>query len=435
MDPRLIASSVACPDCDLLQRIPPLPPGGKARCLRCGAQLAKQPAVPSDLPLALTVAAAILFLVANTSPLMNLSVVGRTASTTIAGGAYQMWLQGEEITGVLVAFCAVIAPGGYLLFMLTLLLAARRSPAPYWVGEMLRWVSHFQIWSMLEVMLLGILVALIKIAELATVDAGIGMFAVGALVLLIPAIAVNFNEREVWQRVQWVDGETPPLAAAELAVRADAKMTTAVTAARSGLVSCESCQLLSRPASATEPGFCRRCGEQLEWRRHASIETTWALVIAAAICYIPANALPVLNTTTLGTSEGDTILGGVAFLYTSGSWPLALVVLIASVMIPLGKLVALVYLMITVQRGSVKSNHERTRLYRMVEFIGRWSMLDVFVDTFTVALVQLQPLMSVAPGAGVLFFAAVVVLTMLAAESFDPRLLWDSANPYPTRHG
>jgi paraquat-inducible protein A len=208
-----------------------------------------------------------------------------------------------------------------------------------------------------------------------------------------------------------------------------------VTAAQGGLFSCEACQLLSRPASATEPGFCRRCGEALELRRHGSIETTWALVIAAAICYIPANALPVLNTTTLGTSEGDTILGGVAFLYTSGSWPLALIVLIASVMIPLGKLVALAYLLITVQRGSVKSGHERTRLYRMVEFIGRWSMLDVFVDTFTVALVQLQPLMSVAPGAGVLFFAAVVVLTMLAAEAFDPRLIWDSANPYPARHG
>jgi paraquat-inducible protein A len=209
----------------------------------------------------------------------------------------------------------------------------------------------------------------------------------------------------------------------------------AATAAQAGLLSCEACQLLSRPASATEPGFCRRCGEKLEFRRHGSIQTTWALVIAAAICYIPANALPVLNTTTLGTSEGDTILGGVAFLYTSGSWPLALIVLVASVMIPLGKLVALVYLLITVQRGSVASSHERTRLYRMVEFIGRWSMLDVFVDTFTVALVQLQPLMSVAPGAGVLFFAAVVVLTMLAAESFDPRLIWDAADPYPTPHG
>ncbi|MGE5669275.1 MAG: paraquat-inducible protein A [Betaproteobacteria bacterium] len=162
---------------------------------------------------------------------------------------------------------------------------------------------------------------------------------------------------------------------------------------------------------------------------------TWALVIAAAICYIPANALPVLNTTTLGMSEGDTILGGVAFLYGSGSWPLALIVLVASVMIPLGKLVALVYLLVTIQRGSVASNHDRTRLYRMVKLIGRWSMLDVFVDTFTVALVQLQPLMSVAPGVGVLFFAAVVVLTMLAAEALDPRLIWDSTHPHPIHHG
>src|SRR5262249_39306044 len=190
---------------------------------------------------------------------------------------------------------------------------------------------------------------------------------------------------------------------------------------------CETCALLSRPASVAEPGYCPRCGAELVWRRHDSIQRTWALVTAAAICFIPANALPVLNTTTLGSTDSDTIMGGVVFLYTSGSWPLALIVLIASVMVPLGKLVALIYLLISVQRGSITSNHERARLFRMVEFIGRWSMLDVFVDTFTVALVQLQPLMSVAPGPGVLFFAAVVVLTMIAAESFDPRLIWDSA--------
>ena len=210
---------------------------------------------------------------------------------------------------------------------------------------------------------------------------------------------------------------------------------TAATAAQAGLMSCEACQMLSRPASPGEPAYCRRCGEKLEFRHHGSIQKTWALIIAAAICYVPANVLPVMNTTTFGTSEADTILQGVAFLYASGSWPLALVVLIASVMIPVGKLVALVYLLVTVQRGSVTSNHERTRLYRLVEIIGRWSMLDVFVVTFTVAMVQLQPLMSVAPGAGVLFFAAVVVLTMLAAEVFDPRLIWDSAYPHQDRHG
>jgi len=209
--------------------------------------------------------------------------------------------------------------------------------------------------------------------------------------------------------------------------------TDPLTAREAGLLSCEICGLLSRPANADEPGFCPRCGSALESRRHGTIERTWALVIAAAICYIPANMLPVLGTTTLGSTEYDTIMGGVVFLFTSGSWPLALIVLIASVMVPLGKLVALSYLLIRVQPGSERGgseqgNRERTRLYRVVEFVGRWSMLDVFVDTFTVALVQLDPLMSVRPGAGVLFFAAVVVLTMIAASTFDPRLLWDAGS-------
>jgi paraquat-inducible protein A len=210
--------------------------------------------------------------------------------------------------------------------------------------------------------------------------------------------------------------------------------TTVLSAAQVGLVSCETCGLLSRPAAVGEPGYCPRCGAELAWRHHHSIQHTWALVIAAAICYIPANVLPVLTSTKLGASESDTIMSGVVFLYISGSWPLALIVLVASVMVPLGKLVALIYLLITVQRGWPVSNRERIRLYRMVEFIGRWSMLDVFVVTFTVALVQLQPLMSVQPAPGVLFFAAVVVLTMMAAESFDPRLIWDSGARKETRH-
>lgn len=206
-------------------------------------------------------------------------------------------------------------------------------------------------------------------------------------------------------------------------------MQVPATARRLGFASCETCQLLAKPATAEEPGYCPRCGEKLEFRHHASIETTWALLLGAVICFIPANALPVLNTTALGSTEGDTILGGIVFLYTSGSWPLALMVLIASFMIPLGKIVALIYLLISIQRRSAVSNYERTRLYRLVVLIGRWSMLDVFVDTFTVALVQLSPLMSVAPGPGVVFFAAVVVLTMLAAESLDARLIWDFVTP------
>jgi paraquat-inducible protein A len=199
-----------------------------------------------------------------------------------------------------------------------------------------------------------------------------------------------------------------------------------LSAAGAGLVSCETCGLVVKPVTRQEPGHCPRSGARLEWRRKASIETTWALLIAAAICFLPANLLPVLETTALGSTEPDTIMGGVVLLYQTGSWPLALIVLVASFMVPLGKLIALSYLLISVRRHGASGNQERTRLYRMVEIIGRWSMLDVFVDTFTVALVQLDPLMSIVPGPGVLYFAAVVVLTMIAAETFDPRLIWDA---------
>ena len=200
-------STVACPGCDLLQRIPPLPPGGKARCPRCGETLASRPAGSLDRPLALTLAAAILLIVANTQPMMGLSAVGRQASTTILGGAYEMWVQGRELTAMVVAFCVVIAPAGYVACMLTILLAARRPPAPSWVGGLLRWADFMKPWSMLEVMMLGVLVALVKIAELATVTPGVGMYATGLLVLLLPAIAVSFDAGEVWKRVEWARGE------------------------------------------------------------------------------------------------------------------------------------------------------------------------------------------------------------------------------------
>jgi paraquat-inducible protein A len=150
---------------------------------------------------------------------------------------------------------------------------------------------------------------------------------------------------------------------------------------------------------------------------------------------VPANVLPVLSTSTAAGTESDTILQGVVLLWSPTGWPLSLIVLFASIMIPSSKIVAMTYLLISVQRNSVANNQQRIRLYRMVEFIGRWSMVDVFVDTFTATLIQLQPLMSVQPGPGLFFFAAVVVLTMLAVESFDPRLIWDAASSKEAVYG
>jgi paraquat-inducible protein A len=209
----------------------------------------------------------------------------------------------------------------------------------------------------------------------------------------------------------------------------------AITAMQQGLQNCEACGLLSRPAPGEDEGRCPRCAQDLAFRKHASLQHTWAFLMAAAICYIPANVLPVLTTTTATGTESDTILQGVILLWSPTGWPLSLIVLFASIMIPSAKIISLAYLLITVHRRSIRNGEQRVRLYRMVEFIGRWSMVDVFVDTFTAALIQLQPLMSVEPGPGLFFFAAVVVLTMLAAESFDPRLIWDAMSSTEVSYG
>jgi len=428
---------VACLDCDLLQRISSqLPEGATARCRRCGHTLAYNKTDSLDRTLALTIAAAVALIVANLTPLMGLSVAGRESSTTIVGGAQEMWLQGQEIGALIVIFCTVIAPAAHIGTMLIVLLAAKRDPVPYWAGTLLRWSNWHQPWAMVEVMMLGLLVALIKIAELATVLPGIGMFAAGTLVTLVTAMTVSFDPSEVWKRVEWVSGEKPTASSSSPSevFAVSSKNDNMLTGINLGLVSCECCGLLSKPRNLHEPGQCPRCGDELELRRQNAIQKTWALIIAALICYIPANLLPVMVSNTLGHSEDDTILSGVVLLYKTGSWHLALIVLIASVVIPLAKIMALTYLLISVQRRSLKGQQERLRLYRLVEFVGRWSMLDVFVVTFSVALIQLQPLMAIMPGAGVLFFAAVVILTMIAAETFDPRLIWDFNNEQGGQH-
>ena len=427
--------TIACHDCELQQRVPVLPPGGKAVCARCKMTIARNPVDPIDRPLALAIAAAIVFLIANLTPLMGMSVAGLDSSTTILGGARETWLRGSELTAVSVAFCAVVAPGVFIAFMLLLLFAARTAPAPRWVGRMLRIATSVQPWSMSEVMLLGILVALIKVSQFATVVPGVGLFALGVLVVLLAALGSTFDNHVIWQRVVWADGTLPQGVAPADAKPSEAPPVTGQESARRDLVSCTTCGLLSRPAAHGQAGHCPRCGAALTTPTHASIQTTWALVIAAAVLYIPANSLPVLVSTSLGSSQSDTIISGVAYLYDSGSWPLALIVLIASVIVPLGKLAALAYLLITVQLGSVRNNQDRTRLYRLVELVGRWSMLDVFVDSFIVALVQLEPLMSVRPGTGVALFMSVVVLTVFAARSFDQRLIWNAGRFKQMQHG
>lgn len=200
------------------------------------------------------------------------------------------------------------------------------------------------------------------------------------------------------------------------------------TAAGSGLFNCHSCSLLvSRPSMTVRAhARCPRCGARLHLRKPNSLTRTWALVIAAFIFYIPANLLPVTITTYLGSTQSDTIMSGVLFFMQTGSWGIALIIFVASIVVPIAKLIVLGGLLLSVQRCSRWRPKERTRLYRMTELVGRWSMLDVFVVTVLVALVRLGYLTTIEAGTGIVYFAMVVVITMIAAMTFDPRLIWDA---------
>lgn len=200
-------------------------------------------------------------------------------------------------------------------------------------------------------------------------------------------------------------------------------MSTVLTASQAGVVECPQCAAVhDRRLGGTA---CSRCGATLTLRKPASIERTWAFLIAAIMLYIPANLLPIMTTGTLVGSQTNTILSGVVYLWLDKSYFVAAVVFIASVVVPIFKLVVLLILVITAQRGSVWRPYERTRLYYMVEVVGRWSMVDIFVVALLASLVRLNVLASVTPEPGAIAFGAVVVCTMFASLSFDPRLIWD----------
>ena len=198
-----------------------------------------------------------------------------------------------------------------------------------------------------------------------------------------------------------------------------------MNAASAGFIGCHGCGLLCRMPDPSRHAHCPRCAATLHVRKPNSVARTWALLIAAYILYIPANVLPIMTTSTLLSSQDDTIMSGVIYLWTSGSWPLALLVFFASVTVPLLKLIAMTVLVASAQRRSTWQPMQRTRLYRLVEFVGRWSMMDIYVVTILVALVQLQSLAAIQPGPGAVAFGAVVVLTISAAITFDPRSIWD----------
>lgn len=400
---------VACQDCGLLYGAPRHGGRGRVRCRRCGAELYRLGHDGIDRALGLTVAALILLVVANVFPLMTFRYEGREQGNVLISGVFELADQGLWPLGMLVFLVAIAIPATKLLGSLWVLLPLHRGRLPVDGARVFRLVETLHPWAMTEVYLLGLLVAYVKLADIADVDLGPALFAFVALIVVMIAAEMTLEPRAVWERLQ------PSPAVARSGAEAPSR-----------LGHCQRCGLLSRLASTPRRQRCPRCHGALHRRKPASISRTWALVLTGVVLYVPANLYPIMTVISFGRGEPDTILSGVVRLFEAGMWPLALLVFFASITVPVLKLAGLSFLLLSVQRRWRWRPRQRTLLYRVIDAVGRWSMIDIFMISILVALVKLGSIATVEPGVGATAFAAVVVVTMFAATAFDPRLIWDA---------
>jgi len=388
-----------------------MPPATRAVCLRCDAVLRHSHHDPLNLPLAINVTALVLFVIAVSSTLMVVSRMGQQHIATLFSGPVGLESSGMWELAAVVIFTTIAAPLAKLLATTIVLLGAHQEQPPQWLCGLFAWAERLRPWSMIEVYLLGVFVAFERLGTEVHIDLGPALYALAALMVAMVAADYSLDAEAVWDAI----GRRRLLALEERlgADRPEARR-----------MGCGICRFVTR----TLPGIrCPRCGFPLQRRKPNAIARTWALGIAALILYIPANTYPVLTLTTLGASRPSTIMGGVSELLEAGMWPLAVLVFFASIVVPAMKVIGLAILLITTRTGSRRRLRDRTRLYRIIDGIGRWSMIDIFMGSLLVALLQFGAVVSVLPGPGALAFAAVVILTMLAAQAFDPRLMWDAA--------
>jgi paraquat-inducible protein A len=402
-----------CRSCGLLQTIPALAPGISAHCRRCATTLHRARRHPLEHSLALTLAALVLLAVMCVTTLMSVETAGITLHADLLAGPEELVRRGMTALAAVVVFVTIVAPFGKLLGTLYVLIGLRTAHPPRHLRQVFVLVERLTPWSMIEVFVFGVLVAYVKLGDLVTITLGTGVFALFALTFVMVWADGALDREAVWDALD--RSTAADMASRDLPARGPA----------AGTVGCESCGLVS--IAPADEARCPRCGSALHARKPDSLARTWALVIAAAVLYVPANLYPVLTVMQLGAGHPSTILGGVRELISSRMYPLAALVFFASIAVPMLKIVGLTVMLVATQTGRAGWLRDRTRLYHLVRWIGRWSMIDIFMESLLGALVRFGNVITIEPGIGAVAFCGVVILTMFAAEAFDPRLMWDAA--------
>ncbi|WP_072035315.1 membrane integrity-associated transporter subunit PqiA [Dickeya fangzhongdai] len=395
-----------CPHCDLLVELPTLHDGQRAVCPRCKTSLSSRQCEPRWRPASFAFSALIMLLLSMLFPFVSMSVAGIRSEITLLEIPRVMVAENYASMATLFLLFAQLVPA---CSMAVILLLCLRVPLPDTVRRLFtKTLFQLKSWGMAEIFLAGVLVSFVKLMSYG--DIGIGASFVPYIVFcLLQLLAFQSLDR----RWLWDDVAPPP------------PMPAGLEAGRSGLdQGVRACTCCSAILPADEVR-CPRCHTHGHARRRHSLQWTLALLLTSVLLYVPANVMPIMVTEALGHSITSTIMSGVILLWDSGSWPVALVIFIASIMVPTLKMLAMGWLCWCAY-GSRRYDTERLHLvYEVVEFVGRWSMIDVFVIAVLSAMVRMGRLMSIYPAIGAVLFATVVILTMIAAMTFDPRLLWD----------
>jgi len=403
---------VECPHCAARYELGELAPGCSARCRRCGSTIASVPVDSLERSLALTLTGIVLLGVATTTPFLSVSFQGRVQEANLMTGALALGNEGFWELAALVLLTTMVIAGIRLGATAYVLISLRLARPPRSIVPVFRWLETLQPWSMIEVYLLGVFVAYVKLIDFYSIAIGPACYALAALMIVMVALDVILSPEVVWREMQARGLVEPP-----------------PDATGSNLILCEKCKLVGPMWGAHSP--CPRCGARRHIRKPESLTRAWALVLTALVLYIPANVFPVMTVISFGRGEPDTIMSGVKALFLAGMWPLALLVFFASITVPVLKIAGLVLLLVTTHARSRWRLRDRTLFFRVIESVGRWSMIDVFMISILVGLVQLGSLATIEAGVGVIAFGAVVIVTMFAAEAFDPRLMWDAAGENP----
>ena len=398
-----------CPGCGLFHALPVLQPGRTAKCLRCPTTLLHTTTHPTEYSIALTVAALILLAVMCTTTLMSVQTSGISHSAGLFDGPAELVRRHMTALAAVVVFVTVAAPFSKLAGTLYVLLRMNESEPPAHLRRVFALAEQLRPWSMIEVFVLGVFVAYTKLGDLVSITLDAGVYALLALTFVVIWADTALDRGAIWERLR---SRVDPHLEASWQLHANK-------------ISCELCGLVT-PLTEEEQR-CPRCDSPLHQRKRDSIQRTWALVLAAAALYVPANYFPVLTVEHLGAGAPSTIVGGVQELMDTGMYPLAALVFFASIAVPMLKLVGLVIMLVAAKTGHSGWLRDRTRLYHIVRWIGRWSMIDIFMESLLGALVQFGNVVTIEPGIGAVAFCAVVILTIFAAETFDPRLMWDAS--------